>query len=103
MDSIGVKNTAHFILRINEGYNNGFNVGYSFTYGGGADETDIDSIGTCAFTDREEEQVCKIEIIGDLNPEGNETIEITLLDELDYDLTEDEPITSLITITNDDL
>ena len=99
---IEVKNTAYFILTLDWGYNNSFNVSYTSTYGGGADETDIVSIGTCAFTDREEEQVCKIEIIGDLNPEGNETIEITLLDELDYDLTEAEHITSLITITNDD-
>ena len=61
-------------------------------------------IGTCSFVEREELQVCKIEIVGDEDPEENEIIVIQLVDDPDYNLISGEGLReSVITIINDDI
>ena len=101
--SIRVVGTAYFNLRLGGGFNNGFDVDYSVTYGEGADASDVQAIGTCSFSAREENQVCKVEIVADDDPEENETIAITLADGPAYNLIPGEITNeSVITIMNDD-
>ena len=110
-ETIRIVNTAYFNLRLGGGFNNGFDVNYSYSFEEGvegeegmADESDVQAIGTCSFSAREENQVCKIEIVGDEDPEENEIIVIQLVDDPDYNLISGEGlITSEITIINDDI
>ena len=63
----------------------------------------MQEIGTCSFRAKEESQVCKIEIVGDLNQEEDERIIIVLEDGESYDLVPGEALTeSVITIIDDD-
>ena len=101
--TIRVVSTAYFNLRLGGGFNNGFDVDYAVTYGEGADASDVQAIGTCSFRAREENQVCKIEIVADDDPEENEIIEIQLEDGPSYNLIPGEAMNeSELTIINDD-
>jgi hypothetical protein len=92
--------TVDFQVNIVDGFNNGFDIDYSITYGT-ATASDVVDSDTCSIPDGAVNAQCTVTIEGDYIDENNETFTISLTDQASYDLG-DGITTTEITIIDED-